>query len=64
MAEVIYIIYEIDDDVYWTGGTNWSWDVQQAFRLKSIGEAEAAIQGLYRRNSRFNLMYKQMRVIY
>lgn len=64
MAEVVYVIYEIDDDVYWTGGTGWSWDVQRAFRLKSIGEAEAAMRGLYRRSSRLNMMYKQMRVVY
>jgi hypothetical protein len=60
MAGIIYVIYEIDDDVYWTGGKNWDWDVNRAVRLKSIGEAEAAIRGLYRRNDRLNLMYKKM----
>jgi hypothetical protein len=56
----VYVIYEIDDDVYWTGGRNWSWDVNRAIRFKSVGEVEAAMRGLYNRNSNFNLMYRKM----
>jgi len=57
---VIYVVYEIDEDKYWQGGNYWTSDVNYATRFKSIGEAKAAISGLYRRSSRYNLMYKKM----
>jgi hypothetical protein len=57
---VIYVVYEIDEDKYWQGGNNWTYYVDYAKRFKSIGEAKAAMNGLYRRSSTYNLMYKKM----
>jgi hypothetical protein len=56
---VIYLIYEIDDDKYYKGGRTWTWDKDLAMRFKSIGEAQAVMRGLYKQNSRYNLMYKK-----
>jgi hypothetical protein len=56
---VIYLIYEIDDDKYYEGGRNWTWNKDWAMRFKSIGEAQAVMRGLYKQNSKYNLMYKK-----
>ena len=54
----VYVIYEIDDDKYWCGGTNWSYDYNDAMFFRTSGEVEAAMEGLYRRSSSYNLMYR------
>jgi hypothetical protein len=59
---VRYVIYEIDDDTYWAGGRSWSHDVKDLMKFKSIAEAEAAMRGLYRRSSKYNLMYRKIYV--
>lgn len=71
----IYVIYEMNSNTYWAGGRNFESNVQNAMRLKSIGEAKAAINGLYRSESNgrysvydgftkpnrgYNLIYRKM----
>lgn len=55
-----YVIYEIDEDAFWAGGKNWSNDVNNLMKFKSVAEAEAAMRGLYKRSSKYNLMYKKI----
>jgi hypothetical protein len=55
-----YVIYDIDDNKYWCGGKYWSYDAGDANIFDSIGEVEAAISGLYRRYSGYNLMYRRV----
>lgn len=57
---VRYVIYEIDEDKHWAGGNKWSNDVNNVMKFKSVAEAEAAMRGLYKRSSKYNLMYKKI----
>jgi len=57
-----YVIYEIDYDKYWCGGSEWSSILDYAMVLYSIDEVDAAMSGLYRQYSDYNLMYRKVRV--
>ena len=56
---VVYLIYEIDEDKFYGGGKHWTTYIDYAIRFKSIGEAKAVMRGLYKQNSKYNLMYKK-----
>jgi hypothetical protein len=58
--KVRYVIYEIDDDKYWCGGRTWSYYTNEATWFKDEYEAQAAMNGLYRRSSSYNLMYRKI----
>ena len=55
-----YVIYELDEDAYWAGGKSWSNNISEIMKFKSIAEAEAAMRGLYKRSSEYNLMYRRI----
>jgi hypothetical protein len=56
---VVYLIYEIDEDKYYVGGRSWTFYRDDAKRFKSVGEAQAAMRGLYKQHSGYNLMYQK-----
>jgi hypothetical protein len=57
---VRYVIYEIDEDKFWSGGNKWTNNLNSVMTFKTPAEAEAAMRGLYKRSSQYNLMYKKI----
>lgn len=58
MAKIIYTIYNINTNLYWTEG-GWVKSFYDAKHFTSIGEVKFMINALYRQKSSYNLMYKK-----